>query len=69
MKTAKLYLVRINTEDGEIWEIFACEADTIEKAELKARKNFMNEGMMEEEDVIELYEQPTVCGYKVTLKK
>ena len=71
MKTAKLYLAKIASVDydGENWDIFASDADTIEEATEEARSWFEEEGSISDDYSIELYEQPVVCGYKVTLKK
>lgn len=64
MSKAKLYLVKISTEDSEEWEIYATENEEPQK---EIKKSMVDEYMYSEEDIIELYPQDSVCGYKVEL--
>lgn len=69
-KTPKLYHVRIFTEDGEEWGLFASDAETVEEATAQAKQSLIKEDIgYSEEDEFELYEEDEVSGYKVTLTK
>ena len=64
-----LYLVRIATEDGVQWDIYATDAPTTENATTEAKAELVDACGYDEDDVFELYPQYEVFGYKVTLTK
>lgn len=66
MTKATLYLTRISTEDGEDWDVFVVDTDSVENATVKLKKELADEYGHDEFD-IELYPQPIIGHYRVEL--